>query len=68
MQKQFGRSSRRKPLSTLSSRRFDSILINGQLRWQSQLNGYNLPYFLSTQKFFTNYWVRFTQFGFSYDD
>lgn len=35
--------------------RYDSILVNGQLRWQDRLNSLNLPFFLSSDEFFTNY-------------
>ncbi|EGO27070.1 glycoside hydrolase family 85 protein [Serpula lacrymans var. lacrymans S7.9] len=34
---------------------YDSVVINGQLRWQDRLNNYNLPFFLSSDAFFTNY-------------
>ena len=35
--------------------RYDSIIINGDLRWQDRLNGLNLPFFLASDSFFTNY-------------
>ncbi|KAF7984889.1 hypothetical protein HWV62_10885 [Athelia sp. TMB] len=34
---------------------YDSVIINGQLRWQDRLNSLNLPFFLSSTGFFTNY-------------
>ncbi|EMD41131.1 glycoside hydrolase family 85 protein [Gelatoporia subvermispora B] len=34
---------------------YDSVIINGQLRWQDRLNSYNLPFFLPSSGFFTNY-------------
>ncbi|KAG2126232.1 glycoside hydrolase family 85 protein [Suillus clintonianus] len=34
---------------------YDSVIINGQLRWQDRLNNLNLPFFLSSDAFFTNY-------------
>ena len=37
--------------------RYDSVVFNGQLRWQDRLNGYNLPFFLPSTGFFTNYTV-----------
>lgn len=36
---------------------YDSVIINGQLRWQDRLNSLNLPFFLSSTGFFTNYTV-----------
>ncbi len=37
--------------------RYDSVIFNGQLRWQDRLNSYNLPFFLPSTGFFTNYTV-----------
>ena len=37
--------------------RYDSVLITGQLRWQDRLNNYNLPFFIPSTGFFTNYTV-----------
>ncbi|OCH93261.1 hypothetical protein OBBRIDRAFT_749870 [Obba rivulosa] len=34
---------------------YDSVVINGLLRWQDRLNSYNLPFFLPSSGFFTNY-------------
>ncbi|KAJ7755189.1 glycosyl hydrolase family 85-domain-containing protein [Mycena metata] len=34
---------------------YDSVVITGQLAWQDRLNGFNLPFFLSSTSFFTNY-------------
>ncbi|KAF5391486.1 hypothetical protein D9757_002437 [Collybiopsis confluens] len=34
---------------------YDSVVINGQLAWQDRLNSYNLPFFLSSSSFFSNY-------------
>lgn len=34
---------------------YDSVIFNGQLRWQDRLNSLNLPFFLSSDVFFTNY-------------
>ncbi|EIW81737.1 glycoside hydrolase family 85 protein [Coniophora puteana RWD-64-598 SS2] len=34
---------------------YDSVIVNGQLRWQDRLNAYNLPFFLASDSFFTNY-------------
>ncbi|TDL17628.1 hypothetical protein BD410DRAFT_541522 [Rickenella mellea] len=34
---------------------YDSVIITGQLRWQDRLNSLNLPFFLSSTSFFTNY-------------
>ncbi|EKM58962.1 glycoside hydrolase family 85 protein [Phanerochaete carnosa HHB-10118-sp] len=34
---------------------YDSVIINGQLRWQDRLNAFNLPFFLPSTSFFTNY-------------
>lgn len=36
---------------------YDSVIITGQLRWQDRLNSLNLPFFLSSTGFFTNYTV-----------
>lgn len=37
--------------------RYDSVIVNGQVRWQDRLNTYNLPFFLPSTGFFTNYTV-----------
>ncbi|KAF8875995.1 glycoside hydrolase family 85 protein [Infundibulicybe gibba] len=38
---------------------YDSVVYTGQLAWQDRLNGYNLPFFLSSTGLFTNYtWGR----------
>ncbi|KIJ58847.1 glycoside hydrolase family 85 protein [Hydnomerulius pinastri MD-312] len=34
---------------------YDSVIIDGRLRWQDRLNNYNLPFFLASDAFFTNY-------------
>ncbi|KAH9950117.1 glycosyl hydrolase family 85-domain-containing protein [Amylocystis lapponica] len=34
---------------------YDSVVITGQLRWQDRLNNHNLPFFLPSTGFFTNY-------------
>ncbi|OAX35593.1 glycoside hydrolase family 85 protein [Rhizopogon vinicolor AM-OR11-026] len=34
---------------------YDSVICNGKLRWQDRLNSLNLPFFLSSDAFFTNY-------------
>lgn len=34
---------------------YDSVIFNGQVRWQNRLNNYNLPFFLPSTGFFTNY-------------
>ncbi|KAH9483196.1 Cytosolic endo-beta-N-acetylglucosaminidase 1 [Psilocybe cubensis] len=34
---------------------YDSVVINGRLAWQDRLNSYNLPFFLSSSGFFSNY-------------
>ncbi|KAI0269338.1 glycosyl hydrolase family 85-domain-containing protein [Gloeopeniophorella convolvens] len=34
---------------------YDSVVFNGQVRWQDRLNSYNLPFFLPSTGFFTNY-------------
>ncbi|KAJ8518531.1 hypothetical protein ONZ45_g4430 [Pleurotus djamor] len=34
---------------------YDSVVITGQLAWQDRLNAYNLPFFLPSTGFFTNY-------------
>ncbi|KAJ7226631.1 glycosyl hydrolase family 85-domain-containing protein [Mycena haematopus] len=34
---------------------YDSVVITGQLAWQDRLNSFNLPFFLSSTSFFTNY-------------
>jgi len=39
--------------------RYDSVILDGRLAWQNRLNSYNLPFFLSSTSFFSNYAVRF---------
>ncbi|KAH8999460.1 glycosyl hydrolase family 85-domain-containing protein [Lactarius akahatsu] len=34
---------------------YDSVIFNGQVRWQDRLNNYNLPFFLPSTGFFSNY-------------
>lgn len=34
---------------------YDSVIVSGQLAWQDRLNSLNLPFFLSSQSFFSNY-------------
>ncbi|KAJ7618476.1 glycoside hydrolase family 85 protein [Roridomyces roridus] len=34
---------------------YDSVVVTGQLAWQDRLNSFNLPFFLSSTAFFTNY-------------
>ncbi|KAJ7476940.1 glycosyl hydrolase family 85-domain-containing protein [Mycena galericulata] len=34
---------------------YDSVVVTGQLAWQDRLNSFNLPFFLSSTSFFTNY-------------
>ncbi|KAF7354673.1 Glycoside hydrolase family 85 protein [Mycena sanguinolenta] len=34
---------------------YDSVVVTGQLAWQDRLNGFNLPFFLSSTSFFSNY-------------
>ncbi|KAI0301885.1 glycosyl hydrolase family 85-domain-containing protein [Multifurca ochricompacta] len=34
---------------------YDSVIFNGLVRWQDRLNSYNLPFFLPSTGFFTNY-------------
>ncbi|KAH9928859.1 glycosyl hydrolase family 85-domain-containing protein [Fomitopsis serialis] len=34
---------------------YDSVVVTGDLRWQDRLNNYNLPFFLPSSGFFTNY-------------
>ncbi|KAF9236910.1 glycoside hydrolase family 85 protein [Melanogaster broomeanus] len=34
---------------------YDSVIYNGRVQWQNRLNGYNLPFFLASDSFFTNY-------------
>ncbi|KAI9512749.1 glycosyl hydrolase family 85-domain-containing protein [Russula earlei] len=34
---------------------YDSVIFNGKVRWQDRLNSYNLPFFLPSTGFFTNY-------------
>ncbi len=44
----------------MRSSRYDSVIINGDLRWQDRLNTLNLPFFLPSTSFFTNYTWRST--------
>ncbi|TCD66207.1 hypothetical protein EIP91_001654 [Steccherinum ochraceum] len=38
---------------------YDSVIVDGRLRWQDRLNSVNLPFFLPSTGFFTNYtWPR----------
>jgi len=37
---------------------YDRVVFTGELRWQDRLNSFNLPFFLSSTSFFTNYTVR----------
>ncbi|KAF8812658.1 glycoside hydrolase family 85 protein [Phlegmacium glaucopus] len=34
---------------------YDSVILDGRLAWQNRLNSYNLPFFLSSTSFFSNY-------------
>ncbi|KAI0311227.1 glycosyl hydrolase family 85-domain-containing protein [Amylostereum chailletii] len=34
---------------------YDSVVVSGQVRWQDRLNGRNLPFFVPSTGFFTNY-------------
>ncbi|OSX60714.1 glycoside hydrolase family 85 protein [Postia placenta MAD-698-R-SB12] len=34
---------------------YDSVVVTGDLRWQDRLNTYNLPFFIPSTGFFTNY-------------
>ncbi|OBZ65487.1 Cytosolic endo-beta-N-acetylglucosaminidase 2 [Grifola frondosa] len=34
---------------------YDSVVLTGDLRWQDRLNHYNLPFFIPSSGFFTNY-------------
>ncbi|TBU29158.1 glycosyl hydrolase family 85-domain-containing protein [Dichomitus squalens] len=34
---------------------YDSVIVNGQLRWQDRLNSVNLPFFLPSTSFLSNY-------------
>ncbi|CAL1702973.1 unnamed protein product [Somion occarium] len=34
---------------------YDSVIVTGQLKWQDRLNSLNLPFFLPSSAFFTNY-------------
>ena len=43
--------------SLTKPRRYDSVVITGDLRWQDRLNNYNLPFFIPSTGFFTNYTV-----------
>lgn len=36
---------------------YDSVIVDGNLRWQNRLNSFNLPLFLPSTGFFTNYFV-----------
>jgi hypothetical protein len=38
--------------------RYDSVIYTGRLAWQDRLNSLNLPFFLASTGFFTNYTVR----------
>lgn len=40
--------------------RYDSVIFTGRLAWQDRLNSLNLPFFLASTGFFTNYTVRTT--------
>lgn len=44
--------------------RYDSVTVLGHLRWQDRLNSLNLPFFLSSSAFFTNYTVSTATFQF----
>ncbi|KAH0839344.1 glycoside hydrolase family 85 protein [Lanmaoa asiatica] len=35
---------------------YDSVIYDGQVSYQNRLNGFNLPFFLASDIFFTNYW------------
>ena len=37
--------------------RYDSVIVNGMLRWQDRLNSVNLPFLLPSTGFFSNYTV-----------
>lgn len=37
-------------------------MVTGQVRWQDRLNNYNLPFFVPSTGFFTNYTVRIAVF------
>ena len=45
-------------ISLIRLHRYDSVIIDGQLRWQDRLNSLNLPFFMPSSSFFTNYTVR----------
>lgn len=50
-----------KSLSSLdltTSCRYDSVIVDGRVRWQDRLNSINLPFFLPSTAFFSNYAVR----------
>lgn len=38
---------------------YDSVTFGGILLWQNRLNAYNLPFFIPSTGFFSNYWVSF---------
>ena len=44
-------------LELTSLPRYDSVIVDGKLRWQDRLNSLNLPFFLPSSGFFTNYTV-----------
>ncbi|KAL4067151.1 glycoside hydrolase family 85 protein [Scleroderma yunnanense] len=47
---------------------YDSVTISGQLKYQNRLNHYNLPFFIASDAFFTNYFwpPQYPSFGASY--
>ena len=62
MPRRFGESQRSRDIfltnyPNLLLFRYDSVIFNGQLWWQDRLNSYNLPFFLPSTGFFTNYTV-----------
>lgn len=36
---------------------YDSVVFSGSLSWQNRLNSFNLPFFIPSTSFFSNYWV-----------
>jgi hypothetical protein len=57
-QKQFGKQllyQTKLALTVLC--RYDSVILTGQLAWQDRLNALNLPFFMPSTGFFTNYTV-----------
>jgi len=48
-------------LNILPLLRYDSLVYNGQVRWQDRLNNHNLPFFLPSTGLFTNYTVSLAQ-------